>query len=385
MLFFAVLAAAVAIAATFHNTDRKLEAKYFLNENEMLDNNCWPCERMEIIEKQMQKLGVIIQEQGKKTEKVEHEIDKLKSTIQRQEAEMKLMENKLNEYETNVNEQRKKLLNDKENCMQNLERAVINQGKEIARIKDEIIIMKGNLHSEEFQRKAQEKTNANNRNKERKMEETRNEENRKFDSIASFLGAPEQENSGLSNLTTESSTKMSNPPLEQISGKPIGTFIKAKNQKSGLKDMVSLHHRKQRQISSGVAFSAYLSHIIDSMSIGYTIKCDQVLLNDGNAYSPYSGTFTAPKPGVYLLTFNIAANTLNKRPHVKLVSNNRNIVDAIAYVTGTTHKVMGGNTAILRLNTAEKVWLEIYDTAGVQLYSLADYRWVTFSGVLLYS
>ena len=376
MLLYVMLTA-VAIAATFHKTDGKLD----LNENDKLDNYQWPGERMEIMEKQMKKFGDIIKEQGKKMEKAENEIDKLKATIQTQEIAMKLMENKLDKCETIVNEQWKKL-NDKERNIQDLERAVINQDKEIDRIKDDIITMKGNS-----QIKPKEKTNANvyNKYKERKIEETRKEANRKSDSIVSFLGVPEQGNSGLSNLTTESLTKMSSPPSGQISGKLIGTFIKAKNQKISLKEMVSRQHQKQRQISSGVAFSAYLSHNINNMSIGFTIKCDQVLLNDGNAYSPYSGTFTAPKTGVYLLTFYITAVNLGDRTHVKLVSNNVNIIDAVVSVKDSWHFTMGGNTAIVRLNSGDRVWMEIYDTAGVELYSRLDYRWVTFSGVLLYS
>ena len=89
--------------------------------------------------------------------------------------------------------------------------------------------------------------------------------------------------------------------------------------------------------------------------------------------------------GVYLLTFQITAWYLNDKTHVKLVSNNRNIVDAVVWVKGSVHHVMGGNTAIVPLNTADKVWLKIYDTARVELYSTPDYRWVTFSGVLLYT
>ena len=377
MLLYVMLTA-VAIAATFHKTDGKLD----LHENEKLDNYQWPGERMETMENQMKKFSDIIQEHGKKMEKAENEIDKLKTTIQRQEKDMKLMENRLDKCETIVNEHRKKL-NDTDKHIHDLEKAVTNQDKEIARIKDEIITKKGNLHSEDFQIKVQEKTNENEYNKyqERKMGKTKNEENRKSDSGASFLGVPEQEKSDLGSLTTESSTEMSNPPSVQVSGKSVGIFKK----KSRLKEMVSLQHQKQRQTSTRVAFSAYLSHAINNMSIGFTIKCDQVLLNDGNAYSPYSGTFTVPETGVYLLTFYITAANLGDRTHVKLVSKNVNIIDAVVSVKDSWHFTMGGNTAIVRLNSGDRVWMEIYDTAGVQLYSRLDYRWVTFSGVLLYS
>ena len=133
-----------------------------------------------------------------------------------------------------------------------------------------------------------------------------------------------------------------------------------------------------------VAFSAYLGHFVEHMGVGHTIKCDQVLLNDGNSYSPFTGAFTAPSSGVYLLTFNIAVYDENARTLVKLVMNNSNIVDAAAISVGSSHDVMGGNTAIIRLNQGEAVWLEIYDGINSEARSYPAYRFTTFSGVLLY-
>ena len=133
-----------------------------------------------------------------------------------------------------------------------------------------------------------------------------------------------------------------------------------------------------------VAFSAYLGHFVEHMGVGHTIKCDQVLLNDGNSYSPFTGTFTAPSSGVYLLTFNIAVFDENAQTLVKLVKNNSNVVDATAVSVGSNHDVMGGNTAIIRLNQGEAVWLEIYDGIDSEARSYPAYRFTTFSGVLLY-
>ena len=66
---FAYSVILVAIAATLHNINGKPEAKYSLNDNEQLDNNnFWLGDRMDLMEKQMQKFGDIIQGQGKKME-----------------------------------------------------------------------------------------------------------------------------------------------------------------------------------------------------------------------------------------------------------------------------------------------------------------------------
>ena len=59
---------------------------------------------------------------------------------------------------------------------------------------------------------------------ERKLGKTRNEENKKSDSVAIFLGVPEQENLDSSNyLTVKSFTEMPNHPSEHVCGKSNGT------------------------------------------------------------------------------------------------------------------------------------------------------------------
>ena len=133
-----------------------------------------------------------------------------------------------------------------------------------------------------------------------------------------------------------------------------------------------------------VAFSAYLSHDIYNMGKGHTIKCDKILLNDGNSYSPFTGVFTAPISGVYLLTFNFDVWNKYTETFVKLVKNNNNIVDAIAFPSAIGHDVMGGNTALIHLNKGEAVWLETYGTNISEVNSRDTYRYTTFSGVLLY-
>ena len=137
-------------------------------------------------------------------------------------------------------------------------------------------------------------------------------------------------------------------------------------------------------VANRVAFTTYLGHNVNHMVSGHTIKCDQVLLNDGNSYSPFTGEFTAPISGVYLLTFNIALYDVNMKTSVKLVKNNVNIVDASVQSLGSSHDEMGGNTAILRLDQGDAVWLK-NDGAEGEARSHIAYRFTTFSGVLLYT
>ena len=52
-----------------------------------------------------------------------------------------------------------------------------------------------------------------------------------------------------------------------------------------------------------VAFSAYLDHDENNLGAKETLVFNQILLNEGNSYNKYTGSFTAPTAGVYSFTF----------------------------------------------------------------------------------
>ena len=142
--------------------------------------------------------------------------------------------------------------------------------------------------------------------------------------------------------------------------------------------------RQQRALSSEhIAFSAYLGSTTDHYMTGHVVKCDQVLLNDGQAYNTYTGIFTVPETGVYLLTFSITTDLLDHWMTVQMIVNNRMIVEASIDTKYVQHSEMGGNTVIVRLNQGESVWLQISDSSNGKLFG-GTRRDTTFSGVLLY-
>ena len=73
----------------------------------------------------------------------------------------------------------------------------------------------------------------------------------------------------------------------------------------------------------------------------------------------------------------------NHWTEVRLVVNNREIVDAVGQVLGNLQRSSSANTAIIRLNQGESVWLENIANDS-EVVSEQGYRWTTFSGVLLY-
>ena len=142
-----------------------------------------------------------------------------------------------------------------------------------------------------------------------------------------------------------------------------------------------------RRCGANIAFSAYLDHNLEHLTTGHIIKCNQPLLNVGNAYSTITGLFTVPQTGVYLLTFTINSHRdddTEQLTYVKLVSDNRNIIDAVNVLNAQYSEHMGGNTAIVQLTEGESVWLEVFGTTNGQLQSDDNYRYVSFSGVFLF-
>ena len=84
--------------------------------------------------------------------------------------------------------------------------------------------------------------------------------------------------------------------------------------------------RRRRQVEI-VAFSVYLSHNIDHMSIGHHIVFDKALTNDGAGYNINTGIFTTPVTGLYLFTFSF--NDHYRISVIKLVVDGTNIVDIV--------------------------------------------------------
>lgn len=61
-------------------------------------------------------------------------------------------------------------------------------------------------------------------------------------------------------------------------------------------------------LPSSVAFYVKLSTSEQNIGKHHRIVFDHVTLNIGNGYNKHSGTFTAPKTGIYVLTFTLFSN-----------------------------------------------------------------------------
>ena len=91
---------------------------------------------------------------------------------------------------------------------------------------------------------------------------------------------------------------------------------------------------------------------------------------------------------MYLFTFSIAVHHHGRWIGVKLVVDNRNILDArVGALISSDGTQMSGNTAIVQVNENESVWLEAYGSLDGEVTSTCTslYRITTFSGILMYA
>ena len=161
------------------------------------------------------------------------------------------------------------------------------------------------------------------------------------------------------------------------------TQIQNERQENGVRSINQKPRYRRASLPREMAFSSYLNSAVEHLSPGYVIKCDKVLINDGDSYNPLTGIFTVPIDGVYLLTYTIDSFT---ETHIKLVTDGINTSDAVSdpHVLRNDFEIMSSNTIIVRLRQGQSVWLEEYDNTDGQISGYDGYRLTTFSGVLLY-
>ena len=324
------------------------------------------------MEKEFRAIAMIQRETMENTDKV---VAKLETKINEQASEMNAMKQEIIKLKTNMNEKEtilKHVLQENRKCVAELK----STKQSIEHIERVVKIERSNEKIKNAPRKA---IIQNNRKVKFLQNSSSREANQVLDKITSMrtsVNVSTSELQGDDNITTlrKGINKVSMNGFYE-DGKHIRKHF------GNGKGMLS--KRDIAIATEGVAFSAYLDHIIYHMGGGHTVKCNQVLLNDGNHYNSFTGIFTVPETGVYLLTFSFGVRDINDVTHIRLVVNNREIVDAAGEVTGTSQRSSSSNTAIIKLNQGESVWLESIVTDS-EVISGPSFRWTSFSGVLLY-
>lgn len=103
-----------------------------------------------------------------------------------------------------------------------------------------------------------------------------------------------------------------------------------------------------------VAFYAYLSnHDVASSAIHHIIVFDKAVTNVGNAYHPHSGTFIAPRSGLYVFTWTIRQDGTSHHVTELLVDNN--MVNSIYMDPGSVMSGSVTGTVVVHVNQGDDV------------------------------
>ena len=332
----------------------------------------WQNQKME---KEMAELRAVAMKQRETMETTEKVVAKLESRINGQDSEMVIMKQKIRKLMTKVDEKEiilKQVLQENKKCVDELQ-PLKQSIKHIERVVNN---EQSYVKIENAPRRAviQNSKGKFSQNKKIRSYRESNQVLDKITSMGSGINVSTNELQGSDNITTlrKDINKDSMSVLYE-DGKHIKKQFRYGKGKLSKRDVAT----------ERVAFSTYLDHEIYNMGQGHHIICNQVLLNDGNHYNSFTGIFTVPQTGVYLLTFSFGVQNRNHWTEVRLVVNNREIVDAVGQVLGNLQRLTSGNTAIIRLNQGESVWLENIANDS-EVMSEQGYRWTTFSGVLLY-
>ena len=333
-------------------------------------------QKMDSMEKEMAEFRAVVMKQRETMEKTDKVVAQLKSRINEQDREIVIMKQEIRKLKTNVNGKEtilKQVLQENQKCVDELQFAK----QSIEDIERVVKNKQSHAHIENTPRKAIIQNNKVKFSQNKKIVKSSRETNQVLDQITSMRTGNNVSIGkvpGVNNITTLK-TGINNVSMSSLY--QGGKYI-IKQFRNG-KGVLS----KKDIATGGIAFSAYLDHEALHLGIGHTIKCNQVLLNEGNHYNTFTGIFTVPHTGIYLLTFNIGGEHINDLTQVRLMVNNRAIVDAAVQVLGSFQRVSSGNTAIIKLNIGESVWLES-ELKDSEAISGSRYRWTTFSGVLLY-
>ncbi|CAG5114731.1 unnamed protein product, partial [Candidula unifasciata] len=126
-----------------------------------------------------------------------------------------------------------------------------------------------------------------------------------------------------------------------------------------------------------VAFSSKLSYNRELKPLD-TVIFDTILTNDGNAYDPDTGKFTAVTPGTYFFHSTILSG-YNTKVETAIIVNDKEI--ARIYSGAHDAHGSGSNMAIVNLRTGDSVWVRLLYQGGNHVHGYYS----TFSGALLRS
>ncbi|XP_053391039.1 uncharacterized protein LOC123545079 [Mercenaria mercenaria] len=172
---------------------------------------------------------------------------------------------------------------------------------------------------------------------------------------------------------------------EEVTTHSTKDLAEPKSRGSGLLPQTHLTKRLLGPaISHRVAFSAYLSPSVQAISeLGreHTIPFDKVLLNEGQAFDTVLHAFICPVNGIYMFQSALMSDQ-NQLIQTELVKDGTPLVRMYAAGSdGSRGYDQGFNSANIKCNNGERVWVRIHAHFGTSVFA---WQYSSFSGHILW-
>lgn len=144
--------------------------------------------------------------------------------------------------------------------------------------------------------------------------------------------------------------------------KSLASDMEQFKQEAVVQTMKEIGHRNVRQAvhELPVAFLASASNPIDHIAVDQVIRFENVNTNIRNAYSPQTGTFTAPVSGLYVFATTLMPNQ-GTTGHYEIRKNNAFITQLFSYgINGGFESA--SKTIVLLLNKGDQVNIHNVDS-----------------------
>lgn len=139
-------------------------------------------------------------------------------------------------------------------------------------------------------------------------------------------------------------------------------------------------------ISTVVAFSAYVNHSMYHYADGETINFRGLAYDMTGHYDPDTSSFVCPVDGLYMFNYNIyfflrEETELPYQGYVTLLQDGVSIATVAGYTNDTSSNPLASNTVFTYCISGQEVHAEAI--SDCQVYGISEYRRSTFSGILL--